>query len=160
MKSKRKYEKESWQYQTITWRLAVFIASSSVPNSIVENKEFRSLIQMLDLQYQVPSRTLIGVEIEHVLLDLKGKIQSYLVDARKVTIYADVWTKKGMSTSYLGLTVHFFRRRDLKRHVVMIAVRRLLHPHSADNIRALMDDVLLEWEIPFKQGGSRHYRQR
>ena len=151
VKSHRKYEKESWQYQTITRKLAVFIASSSVLNSIVETEEFRSLIQTLNSRYQVPSRTLIGAEIDHVLLDLKGKIQSYLVNARKITICADVWTKKGMSTSYLGLIAHFFCRHDLKRHIATIAVRRLPHPHSADNIRALMDDVLLEWEIPLSK---------
>ena len=64
------------------------------------------------------------------------------MDAQKVSICADVWTKKGMTTSYLGLTAHFFCRSDLKRHVATIAVRRLPHPHTADNIKALMDEVL------------------
>ena len=151
VKSQRKYEKESLKYQTITQKLAIFIASSSVPNSIVENEEFRSLILTLDPRYQVPSRSLISVEIDRVLLDLKEKIQSYLMDAQKVSICADVWTKKGMTTSYLGLTAHFFCRRDLKRHVATIAVRRLPHPHTADNIKTLMDTVLLEWEIPLNK---------
>ena len=73
----------------ITQKLAIFIASSSVPNSIVENEEFRSLILTLDPQYQVPSRTLISVEIDRVLLDLKEKIQLYLMDAQKVSRCVD-----------------------------------------------------------------------
>ena len=151
VKSQRKYEKESLKYQTITEKLAIFVASSSVPHSIVENDEFRSLILTLDPRYQVPSRTLISVETDRLLLALKGKIQSYLIDAQKVSICADVWTKKGMTTSYLGLTVHFYCRSDLKRHVATIAVRRLPHPHTADNIKALMDEVLLEWKIPLNK---------
>ena len=86
-----------------------------------------------------------------MLLDMKGKILSYPVDAQKVSICADVWTKKDNSTSYLGLTAHFFCRRDLKRHVATIAVRRLPYLHTADNISALMDDDLLEWEIPLSK---------
>ena len=144
VKSQRKYEKESLKYQMITENLAMFVASSNVPNSIIENDEFRSLILTLDPRYQVASRTLISIEIEHLLLALKGKFQSYLMDAQKVSICADVWTKKGMTTSYLGLTAHFFCRSDLKRHVATIAVRRLPYPHTADNIKALMDEVLLE----------------
>ena len=73
------------------------------------------------------------------------------MNAQKVSICADVWTKKGMTTSYLGLTAHFFYKSDLKRHVATIAVRRLPHPHTADNIKALMDKVLLEWEIPLNK---------
>ena len=91
------------------------------------------------------------MEIDRVLLDLKGKIQSYLMDAQKISICADVWTKKGITTSYLGLMAHFFCRSDLKRHVPTIAVRRLPHPLTADNIKTLMDEVLLEWEIPLNK---------
>lgn len=39
------------QYQLITRKLAIFIASSNVLNSLVENKEFQSLIQTLDYIY-------------------------------------------------------------------------------------------------------------
>ena len=36
----RKYEKTSTQWQDVTRKMALFIASSNVPNSIVENAEF------------------------------------------------------------------------------------------------------------------------
>ena len=42
----------------------------------------------------------------------KGKIASCLSDARKVNICTNVWTKKGMTSSYLGVTAHFFTHRD------------------------------------------------
>ena len=98
LKSKKKYEKGSMQYQLITRKLAIFIASSNAPNSLVENEEFRSLIQTLDYRYDVPPRAQIGHEIDQILLELKGNFQSYLVKAQKVNICADVWTKKGMTS--------------------------------------------------------------
>ena len=53
-----------------------------------------------------------------------------------------------MTSSYHGVTAHFFSRRDHRRHRVTLAVRRMPHPHSAVNIRAIVDEVLEEWNIP------------
>ena len=137
LKNIKKYEKGSMQYQLITRKLAIFIASSNAPNSLVENEEFRSLIQTLYYRYDVPPRAQIGQEIDQILLELKGNIQSYLVKAQKVNICANVWTKKGMTSSYLGLPAHFFLRYDHRRHVVTLAVRLLPHPHTADSIKKI-----------------------
>ena len=45
------------------------------------------------------------------------------------------------------MTAHFFLRYDHRRHVVTLAVRLLPHPHTADNIKKIMDEVLMEWDI-------------
>ena len=141
----RKYDKESRKYQDITRKLAVFIGSCNVPNSLVENEEFRSLVQVLDPRYIMPGRARICREIDHVLSDLKGKIQEFVSYAQKIT---DIWTKKGMTSSYLGITGHFFCRHDQRKHVVTLAVRILPHPHNAEHIRFTVDEVLVEWNIP------------
>ena len=80
--------------------------------------------------------------------ELKGKIASCLSDARKVNICTDVWTKKGMMSSYLGVTAHFFTHRDHRWHNVTIAVRRIPSPHTGEHIREIIDEVLAEWELP------------
>lgn len=51
-----KYGKDHPRYKQITMKLAVFVASTSTPNSIVENTAFVSLLEELDSQYPVPSR--------------------------------------------------------------------------------------------------------
>ena len=65
----RKYDRVGGQYQSIIHKLAVFIGSTNVPNSIVGNAEFRLLLEAIDPQYPVPGRMLIGKEINKVLLD-------------------------------------------------------------------------------------------
>lgn len=150
----RKYDRGNRRYQSITQKLAVFVGSTNVPNSIVESAEFRSLLEELDPRYLVPGRTLISKEIDKVLFDLKLKIQGYLSNAQKVNLCADIWTKKGMSSSYLGVTAHFFSQRDHRRHRVTLAVKRMSHPHNAESIRELIDEVLKEWSIPLSQVGA------
>ena len=53
-----------------------------------------------------------------------------------------------MSTSYLGITGHFFSLRDHHRHRVTLAVRTLHFPHTAVNISRLVQEDLTEWAIP------------
>ena len=42
------YEKDSNRYKQVTRQLAMFIGVTNVANSIVENPEFRELLQELD----------------------------------------------------------------------------------------------------------------
>ena len=53
-----------------------------------------------------------------------------------------------MSSSYLGITAHFFPTHDHRRYRVTLAVRKLPHPHNAENIKDTVDKVLREWDIP------------
>ena len=59
--------------------------------------------------------------------------------------------KKGLTSSYLGVTCHFFSRRDHRRHCVTLAVRRMPSPHTADHVRELVDAILEEWDIPISK---------
>ena len=124
------------------------MGSTNVPNSIVRSLEFCDLLTTADPCYSVPGRTATSKEIDRLLIDMKAKIATSLEDARKVSICADIWTKKGMSSSYLGVTAHFFSPKDHLRHRVTVAVRRMPSPHTAENIRAVIQEVLGEWEVP------------
>ena len=44
----KKYIKQDPQYKCITKKVAVFVVATSIPNSIVENAEFCSLLEDLD----------------------------------------------------------------------------------------------------------------
>ena len=83
------------------------------------------------------------------MFDMKACVQRFLGDARKVSLCAEIWTKKGLKSSYLGITAHVFSRYDHRRHQVTLAVRQIVqHPHNAETIR---EDVLTEWGIPLSK---------
>jgi hypothetical protein len=54
--SKNKYSTNDPNQKQITEALISFIAGSLTPLSIVENQEFRLLIESLNPKYQLPSR--------------------------------------------------------------------------------------------------------
>ena len=122
LKTGQTYEKSSWRHAEITKKPAIFVGSSNVPYNIVENLEFRDLLATLDNRYSTPSSTLIVKEVQKVLIELKARIGTFLHEARKISICADVRSKKGLTSSYLGITAHFFSRKDHHRHCATLAV--------------------------------------
>ena len=71
--------------------------------------------------------------------------------AQRISLCADVWFKKGLTSSYLGITAHFFGRKDHQRHHVTLAVRRFHHPHTGERVREIVQEVLTEWNIPLRK---------
>ena len=49
-----------------------------IPNSIVENTEFRLLIEILDPCYQTPGWARMAKEMDLLMADMKGRIKVYL----------------------------------------------------------------------------------
>ena len=143
-----KYAKESLQNKSITHKLATFVAIANVPNSIIDNEEFRELLTELDDHYVVPGRTLIGTEIDRLLVDLKAKVLACLNQAGKIAVCVDIWSKKQLTASFLGVTAHFLTPHDHKRNRVTLAVRTLASLHTADHVEATVEGVLAEWEVP------------
>ena len=89
-KGRSKYDKSSPRYLQITKALAIFIGSTNVANSIIENDEFRSLVKVLDSRYPMPGRTLIGKELDKVLATLKQNVEGSFhqhVECHCVPIY-------------------------------------------------------------------------
>ena len=93
----------------------------------------------------MPGRAKITKEIDQVLLDMKGTMQEIFSYAHKISLCADLWTKMGMTSSYLGITGHFLCRRGYKKHIVMLAIHVLAQPHTAEHIKFTLDEVLNEW---------------
>ena len=145
---KRSYNKESDRYKVITKKLAIFIGSTNVAIGLVENPELRSLIETLDPRYQVPGRALMGKRLDMLMEELKSNVQQCLSTAQHVSLCADIWSKKGLTSSYLGITAHFFGRKDHRKHRIVLAVRKFAHPHTGEHVREVVDKVLMEWEIP------------
>ena len=144
---KPQYDKRSDRYKAITNRLAIFIGATNMPNSLIENPEFRALLNACDPRYHVPGRGIISKEVDVILLKL-NKIQDSLSSANKINLCADIWTKRGMSSPYLGVSAHFFSWKDHKWQVATLAIRRMTPEHTGDSIRALVEEILKEQDIP------------
>ena len=106
------YPKDSKKQSAITNKLAIFIGATNVPLSLVDCPEFRDLLKELDKQYDIPGRKKLGKDIDLLYTKLKQNISLSLENARRISLCSDIWSKQGMTASFLGMTAHFFTYLD------------------------------------------------
>ena len=146
-KDAKPFGKLSPEYKKLFRKLTVFIASANTLYSIVENEEFCSLMEAAEPRFQLPGRAVVMKEVICLVEEVKSVIQGYLHHACKIHLCTDIWSKKGLSSSYLGITAHFFSSKDNACHHILLSMKRMPHPHSGENIRNLVMKCLEEWDI-------------
>ena len=144
------YPKDSKKQQEITKKLAIFVGATIVPLSLIECPEFHDLLKELDKHYDIPGRKKLGKNIDAVYNNLKQSIIAIFSKVKRVSISSDIWTKKGMTASFLGVTAHCFVLPDSTRHNISIAVRRFESPHTGERIAMLLQTITAEWCIQNK----------
>ena len=76
---------------------------------------------------------------------MKNNIQEKLALAPKIHFCCDIWTKKDMTESFLGIVAHFFA--EDRKFTATLAVRSIEGSHTGDNIFSIFKTVLEEWQI-------------
>jgi hypothetical protein len=146
-----KYSKEDARQKILDETVAIFIGGTNTPFSIVDNDLFRIMMGTFDPRYRIPGHDHLSSVINNVITKMKSKIQQAMASARKIHFCADIWSKKGLTSSYLGLTAHFFSFTDQKLHHPTLAVRQLDHPHTGEAISTLTYAIIEEWGIPLSK---------
>ena len=141
-----------WSYsdprqKKVTKKLAVTIATSCLPVNIVSNQAFKEFIAELNTSAQVPAKDKMRKEVNLIWNDVREAIGKALKAARRVSITTDVWTTKGCTTSFLGVTVHFYNSETKCRGSNKIACREFSEKHTAENIAELILKVCEEYSI-------------
>jgi len=101
IKGAKPHTKQSQRNKNITRNLATLVAVGNVAKHIVECEEFQELISQLDQKYKVPSCAALDRETEALLIELKKKISAKLQEAGKVAVCTDIWSRKGLTLSFL-----------------------------------------------------------
>ncbi|RXN30449.1 zinc finger BED domain-containing 4-like protein [Labeo rohita] len=77
----------------------------------------------------------------------KVKFKNRLAMARKVTIGIDIWTKKGLTASFLGVSACYLNVQDSKAEHILLNLKQMVHPHTANSIVTLVEECTEEWGI-------------
>lgn len=147
---RKSYDKNSDDYKRRTEALGLFLGGTNVPVSIVENPLFKHMLTTFDGRYEPFGRYKAKSVIGNLRKRLDQKIMQALMEAKRISFTTDLWTKCDM-TPFMGVTAHFYGREDHKRHCVMIAIKVLPHPHTAENIYDKMMDILAYWKVDYKK---------
>lgn len=141
------YDSNSRKCKDLNSALSFLFASQTLPHLLVESQEFKYFVQLLDPKYELPNRRQLSSNISDLYKLLKETILSELKEVQKVCVVLDIWTKKGLSESYLGVLIKYFEPMMAKRRMALIAVQKLDGRHTAQNIFDVLRRVLVNWNI-------------
>lgn len=80
--------------------------------------------------------------------DRSGKLKLLLGSTRKVTICLDGWSKKGLSSSFLGISACFFNTETHKPVHAFLNLSEIYHPHTGQMLANCLENSLKAWGIP------------
>lgn len=106
------------------------------------------MMEKIDKRLTVPKKTKITNLVDKMYLNEKEKFKHRLSMARKVTIGLDIWTKKGLTASFLAVSACYFNSQDNKAEHILLNLKQMVHPHTAQAIAALVEECTEEWGIP------------
>lgn len=142
------YSKSHPKQQKADKLLAIFIASTGAPKSTVEQEEFQEFLQELDPKYKAPSRKVITSKIDDIENSLKKKITLVLDETDCISaICIDLWSRKGLTASYLGITAHYFDQKSKSIRRILLGLERIDYPHTAERIVEKTNTVLIKWNL-------------
>jgi hypothetical protein len=65
-----------------------------------------------------------------------------------IALTTDMWTKKGLTESYMTVSGAFYNETMGTAQHAMLHLALLPHPHTGEAIGAVIDEVMKEWQIP------------
>lgn len=106
------------------------------------------MMAIVDRRLAVPKKTKISNLIETQYEHERQKFKGRLAAARRVSIGLDLWTKKGLTASFLAISACYFCVEQSKPVHILLALEQVAHPHTAQSIKACVDKSMQEWAIP------------
>jgi len=134
--------------KAIDQQLIKMIVKEYHPFSIVEDSEFRKLINMLSPTYIIPSRkTVSNSLLPQMYESVVQKVRTQLQNVSAVCLTCDGWTSRN-NQSFFAVTAHFIDpENDIKLESVLLGCRSFPLSHTADNISEFMKDTVAEWRL-------------
>ncbi|XP_028309097.1 zinc finger BED domain-containing protein 4-like isoform X1 [Gouania willdenowi] len=106
------------------------------------------MMEIVDRRLTVPKKTKMSNLIETQYEHERQRFKERLAAARRVSIGLDMWTKKGLTASFLAISACYFCVEQSKPVHILLALEQVAHPHTALSIKAYVDKCMQEWAIP------------
>ncbi|CAL8138633.1 unnamed protein product [Orchesella dallaii] len=144
-----KYPHEHKKQQFFERDIATWTAgSSSIPTNVGENQDFIQMITNLDPRIDIPKRTKLSALMNDKLKQMKDLASKELMSARRATLSLDIWTKRGVTTSYLGVIITFFNYSRMMKMAITLDVKEIeTATHKAEDIKREADAVIKSYGI-------------
>jgi len=135
------YSHEYFRKSLVEW-----IIESDQPFSVVEHRRFKSMVQLLRHEAQLPSADTVKRDIMNRFALERYGISAMLQDAPgRLSFAIDAWTSSNV-ISFLGITVHWLDK-DWKYQNLLLDLEPLSGSHTGDNMCSVFMETCLRFKI-------------
>ncbi|CAH2002487.1 unnamed protein product [Acanthoscelides obtectus] len=130
-------------------QLVRMIVKEYQPISIVEDKEFKKFVNMLNPGYSLPTRkTISQTLIPNLYLSELEKLKNRMQYVSAANLTVDSWTSIN-NENFIGVTVHFFSD-DLNLSSALLNCECYGERHTAENLSKFLLDTVKEFNMENK----------
>lgn len=109
---------------------------------------FRQLIQQLDSAFNIPDSKSVKAIIHRAYNYTFEAMVKLLQSITSVYLTLDLWTARS-NYGYLGITCSFLDQ-EYKLNEIALTVSHLRYPHTSENIKDAINEVLEKWNLQTK----------
>lgn len=106
------------------------------------------MMKTIDKRLTVPKKTKINNLVDTLYNAERQKFKDKLATARRITIGLDIWTKNGLTASFLAISACYFCTQQNKAEHILLRLKQISHPHTAESIKTCVDQCTEDWGIP------------
>ncbi|KAM4597213.1 uncharacterized protein V3H82_022897 [Fundulus diaphanus] len=143
-----KYKMDSKEQLVKEQAIARWIGRTELPLTTCEDEYFIEMMEIIEKKLTIPKKTKISNLVETEYEHERDKFKKRLAAARRVSIGLDMWTKKGLTASFLAISACYHCVEQSKPVHILLALEQVAHPHTAQSIKACVDKCMQEWAIP------------
>ena len=126
--------KTSSRHKELVNAVSRFISKDLLPLLAVEGIGFRSLVEITESCFTVPSRSYFSqTVIPSLYLQERKSVETSLAQAEYCSFTTDLWTAKYQYRSYISISCHFIDQ-EWELHSYWLETRELPIDHTAQNI--------------------------
>ena len=115
-----KYKENSQEQRGKEEAIALWVARAAQPSRTLEHEDLVKMIERMDIKVTVPKKKpKVKHLIDKIYLAEKEKFKKRLSMAHKISSGLDVWTKKGLTASFLAISACFYDSEDNKAEHIL-----------------------------------------
>ena len=139
--------KTSSHHKELVNAVGHFISKDLLPLSAVEGAGFRSLMELTEPCFAVPSRKYFSqAVIPSLYLQERKKVETSLAQVEYCSFATDLWTAKYQNRSYISVSCHFIDQ-EWELHSYCLETRELPVDHTAQSIATELSQLLKDWNL-------------
>lgn len=134
--------------QKLELAVAAYFSCCTDPIRRAGDPAFIQLLQEFQPKFKPPGPNKIMKMLNKRRRNGEEVIKKLVTEARKISICLDIWTRKSLTASFLGISGCFYSEACNMPVHAFLALCTVKHPHTGQMVADCLSETLKKWSIP------------